>query len=308
MGSYCYLEYQGQRWQSHLCRDFETYKVGDAIPWTPSFHSPGEHPDGVELEEIYPDAGDPCWVWLVVQGCILRALLPANLTNDDTSDAVSKQVREALRQQFGIQPPPRDLWPELAWEAAAWRKQQREEEHQRELAAYLERVKADFLANPPTHVSEDEAAADRAIGIDFRPRTLEGALRYAEAVFGMNQFTRMRMREVGFTSQMCGEWEELPELTTLIRESLEQEFMPLLCWAYGPTMLAAAANYRGERLLREAGKWEAVDTPLHPTHVRTKVYADRLDVTVVRLTDRIRPALVEVSGDGPVKVLDTEKE
>lgn len=121
MGSYCYIEHDGHKWQSYLQRDFETYHVGDKLKWKPSFHSPGSHLDGVYHDDIYSNenAGQYRWHWLVVKDLTLVAVLPSTIWDEG-----HETKRKELEAQYGIESPPRDMWPEVAWEAAEWERAQ----------------------------------------------------------------------------------------------------------------------------------------------------------------------------------------
>jgi hypothetical protein len=104
MSSLSYVEYEGKRYQTYLSDDFEVRTIGSPVPWKPDFHTPGEHCDGFYRAE--PEQEETTPVWIVVKDCKIHAVVYGDAPRG---------------ADYGIQEPPRELWPEIAWEAKEWR-------------------------------------------------------------------------------------------------------------------------------------------------------------------------------------------
>jgi hypothetical protein len=97
------------------------YKLGDKIKWEPDDRWPGCHIDGV-LEGH--DEGEGLPVLIVIKDCTIVAV-SAPLAYRLMDDA-----KERLAKQYDIQAPPRELWPEEAWDAKAQREAECEFKYQ----------------------------------------------------------------------------------------------------------------------------------------------------------------------------------
>jgi len=80
----------------------QNYKVGDEIPWSPDPYWPGDHIDGAYRS--YSDNGYDDWV--IIKNRIVQEVV---VDEDDLSYS-------SLESEFNIQPPPRSLWSDEAWE------------------------------------------------------------------------------------------------------------------------------------------------------------------------------------------------
>lgn len=103
MGMFTQLSHNGGIYQFKTgWDDLVVYQAGDTIPWEPDPRYPGEHIDGV-----YPacdDTGKDV-LWVIIKGGQIFNVCP-----QQDGDTQAK-----MRELYDIQPPPRELWSDLAW-------------------------------------------------------------------------------------------------------------------------------------------------------------------------------------------------
>lgn len=122
MGMFTQLSHNGQLYQFKTgFDDLRIYRVGDTIPWEPDPRYPGQHIDGV-YDTIGPDLEDGPLV--VICG--------RQITN--VVQRLPGDTAEQIAADYRIEPPPRELWSELAWAEKAAREAQAELAYQRYLA------------------------------------------------------------------------------------------------------------------------------------------------------------------------------
>ena len=124
MGMFTQLSHNGEIYQFKTgWDDLVVYQVGDTIPWEPDPRYPGEHIDGA-----YPacdDTGKDA-LWVIIKGGQIFNVCP-----QQDGDTQAK-----MRELYDIQPPPRELWSDLAWAEKAARDAQRELAYQRYVAEH----------------------------------------------------------------------------------------------------------------------------------------------------------------------------
>lgn len=259
MGSWCWVEYAGTKYQSWFRRDFEIYKLGDTVPWEPNFYEAGEHIDGVhEAEEENADvSGTTHWVIIKDKKIhdFVRCVDPLNCGVD----------RQTLLSRYGIQPPPRELWPPQAWEYQDDLKHRRakaKEETEARCREHVERAVERWRtwkpepAEQPLEVPKtlDDVNASffmRLVG--EWPKTEEEARQQAEVSFYVSDYTRTKMREPGtFRMLFPRRMIPRPELTRAILPAIREEFNRAN-WPWSWHMLQAAIAWRGEQHLLRLG-------------------------------------------------------
>ena len=204
--------------------DCDTYKLGDTIPWRPEFYWPGDSVDGVELGDGPPDA------FVVIQNSVVMAVVSAPEDYDQR-----ERLREELIARYPRIPPPREWWPEIAWERKAVQE------------AKAAKLRADYDAA----LAKATRAEQTQLAID-----------------AVNEFTRAKMQEEGFLRKLFAEWEEVPELSALLTEALREEFAGWPTTGPCADMLGDAAYYRGGQVLEAAGisqkrlSWRIVREPV----------------------------------------------
>jgi hypothetical protein len=102
------------------------YKITDKIKWEPDNRWPGCHIDGV-VEGW--DEGDGPGILIAIKDCTIVGIV------EPSKDVTTDDAREMMVQRYNITPPPRELWPEEAWEA----KRQQQEKIEREYREWCEK-------------------------------------------------------------------------------------------------------------------------------------------------------------------------
>ena len=113
-----------------------------------------------------------------------------------------------------------------------------------------------------------------------RPSTGDGL------IDAISDFTRAKMREPGFFHMLFNERKPRLDLLEFVEQPVLAEFTPQLGWQWGNEMLCDAVEYRAERMLVEAGKWDA--TSQHPIFVTCKLVEGTLQLEIKQLCDRPR--------------------
>lgn len=177
MGNYIEVKHptDGRLLQVHCGVDcWDPVSVGDLLPWMPNFNYPGDWPDDIyDSDGPHGDEDD----FVVIKGLRVHALIPPPKGPDGFPLGLYAPVsnrwddgltfHEKLRREYGIQDPPRDLWPDLAWEYREWERQKRKREEQERLAAL-----------------------EKKLGRKLTPRD--------RATDAVNEYTRVKMQEDGF--------------------------------------------------------------------------------------------------------------
>lgn len=288
MGMYCEVEHGDRVLQSYLVRDLHRYKIGSTVPWQPDFYSPGDWVNG--FSSAHDCDGDRQLEFLlVIKDFTLIEIHEATVREDGWN---WKELQDEVTARLGTEflSPPRDLWPEIAWEAKAWGEERAKSRYKRELQARLDQVRARWVDPPPKPEPVDEVGLtdkQKLFGIlndALEPKTLEEALKLAEATFAMSQFTRQALRQPSVMRRIMNKWAVRQDLTDVVRDEIIREFTPQIGWTYGERMLMHAAQYRGERMLKERDLWPT-DYVEHPVGLRVLIEDGALQVTVEQLTD-----------------------
>lgn len=236
MGSYSYVRWGDYRLQVYFADDFVERKIGDEVPWKAEFSSPGDYVDGTHEGWIDLHHGQPteelhrCIVAVKDRRIVEVVRHPESI---DTYDSIVAR----LTRDHAIVPPPRDWWPEIAWEAQQWQR---------------DRYKRPSTGN--------------------------------ELADAVNAFTRARMREPGFFAVLFNPRKPRLDLLEFVEQPVLAEFTPQLGWQWGNEMLCDAVEYRAERMLVEAGKWNA--TPEHPIFVNCTLVEGALRLSINQLCTR----------------------
>lgn len=302
MSGIAYIEHEGRLLQTHISNDGNTYKIGDEVPSRISFHFPGSWANGTY--EAEPNDGNTRDRYLAVVKDYRLAEIWAVPWGDEGPSY--ETVNALIREQHGdFDKPPRELWPELAWEAEQWRrdraeagriarKQARTRKRLEKARAHAERTPDEIdaglklllvEAGCPEQYIEDykknsSGVASAALAFLDKLETE----RMEDAADAMNEFTRSKMREPGFFRMLMGPWKDREDLAVLVRDQVIEELHRLVGWHYGEDMLLSAISYRTERLLVEQGKWE--DDVSWPVLVRPQIVDGQIRVEVQQLTNR----------------------
>jgi hypothetical protein len=251
MSGYCKVSHDNIELRSWFRDDAHTYHVGDKVDCRLRFDQPGEWIDGVHEAETEDDP--PKRYWVVIKNQIIVGVREA------IADACSVRLLYEIPAQ-----PPREWWPEMAWEAQAWRKQLRDKAVESRRAAAREAAIRKWADWPPTD-----------------PHRIQ-ALKEAEIVDAVNEFTRTKMRESGFYRMIMGPWDVLLDLTAEATAFCKN----WRSWGVPEPMLSDAARYKTERHLRDIKLW---DTTKFLSIVPVLVNGELHDVEVQELRDERRP-------------------
>ncbi len=280
MGGLTYIEHEGRELQSYLDRLGNTYKIGDKIPWKPLFSQPGQWSNGYDEAWRYEGNTEHPYI-LVIKDLTLIDVIEVPF-KDGLADreAGYKLAREKHGTDF--ETPPRDLWPEIAWECRDYWWKKAEDRYNAERDTYLDSIRKNW--KPPTPKCPQPCDEHGMPFFLLEPQTLEDALQYAEAVFSVRNYTRAALQQPSMTRCLMNVWKEVPELLAPVRDEILAEFVPQIGWKYGEEMLQDAVRYRVERLLKERGHWpdNAVE---YPITVRVEIGDGTLEIAVSQLTD-----------------------
>lgn len=105
----------------------ERVQVGHKFHWVPTRYNIGHWYDDVYNDEIWYHEPDPAFV--VVKNSTIVAVVDfvkPDSENEDTKYEAAWEQTGAIAAQYGIGPPPRELWPESWWaekaeQDAKWR-------------------------------------------------------------------------------------------------------------------------------------------------------------------------------------------
>ena len=233
------------------------YCVGDEVRWLPNFWHPGEGIDGVHEAATQTEDGsdgEPFWV-TIKDGCIVAVV----------DRSTKPEQADELRAAYNIQLPSRDLWPETAWEAAAWKKELTEKLWEARKAKLVEQYMANWRLkqsqpkrSPSLHPASEHHRHDEVFfaQLNLEPCTEEEARKQAEAICAVNEFTRAKLREPGFYRMITGPWDTQEELIAAAQEVLDRHWWEDWGHTVPEQMLPEAICYVVERALREQGLWD----------------------------------------------------
>lgn len=280
MSSYCFVEQDGVKVRAWFRHDFETYHVGDTVPWVPSFYSAGDWINGFHEAEREDDSADPAFAgmtrpyWVVIHEQKVVALVP-DIVIPEAAKVDRDGAIKILRKMFPWvqESPPCELWPDQAWEYLAhwWDEVHRQTaESVKEMQAYVEKAVERWRNWKPDQRKDPTPKAVELLNnplyamLSEWPKTEEEARERAEAEFCAGEYMRSKVHERGIYRQLFPrETKDRPDLTALIEQDLHSEFQTET-WQYGWDMLIAAVNWRAGQLLVKHGiEIEGKDKSFH---------------------------------------------